>query len=68
MYVNSGTYHPSTMMSTGTFSHQIGLNSTSPAPTGAYMGSALVPNLVFRQNVPVSITATILRKESKSNG
>lgn len=54
MYVNSGSYPPPTMMPTGSFGHQVGPNGTSPAPPGAYMAPALVPNLVFRQNVPVS--------------
>ncbi|KZC05805.1 R3H domain-containing protein 1 [Dufourea novaeangliae] len=53
MYVNSGNYPPPTMVSNGTFSHQVGHNGASPAPPGAYMTPALVPNLVFRQNVPV---------------
>ncbi|XP_016838556.1 cAMP-regulated phosphoprotein 21 isoform X2 [Nasonia vitripennis] len=53
MYVNSGSYPPPTMMPTGSFSHQVGPNGTSPAPPGAYMAPALVPNLVFRQNVPL---------------
>lgn len=54
MYVNSGSYPPPTMVSNGTFGHQVGHNGTSPAPPGTYMTPALVPNLVFRQNVPVS--------------
>ncbi|XP_050593054.1 R3H domain-containing protein 1-like isoform X2 [Bombus affinis] len=53
MYVNSGSYPPPTMVSNGTFGHQVGHNGTSPAPPGTYMTPALVPNLVFRQNVPV---------------
>ena len=56
MYVNSGSYAPpGTMVSAGTFGHQVGPGGASPAPPGAYMTPALVPNLVFRQNVPVSI-------------
>lgn len=52
MYVNSaGSYAPPTMM-TGTFGHQVGPNGTSPS--NAYITPALVPNLAFRQNVPVS--------------
>lgn len=54
MYVNSSSYAPP-VMSGGTFGHhQVTHNGTSPAPPGAYMASTLVPNLVFRQNVPVS--------------
>ncbi|CAL7933211.1 unnamed protein product [Xylocopa violacea] len=53
MYVNSGSYPPPTMVSNGTFGHQVGHNGTSPAPPGTYMTPTLVPNLVFRQNVPV---------------
>ncbi|XP_031773147.1 cAMP-regulated phosphoprotein 21-like isoform X3 [Apis florea] len=53
MYVNSGSYPPPTMVSNGTFGHQVGHNGTSPAPPATYMTPALVPNLVFRQNVPV---------------
>ncbi|XP_076390941.1 uncharacterized protein LOC100881273 isoform X1 [Megachile rotundata] len=53
MYVNSGSYPPPTMVSNGTFGHQVGHNGTSPAPPGTYITPALVPNLVFRQNVPV---------------
>ncbi|XP_032669191.1 R3H domain-containing protein 1-like isoform X4 [Odontomachus brunneus] len=53
MYVNSSSYAPP-VMSGGTFGHhQVAHNGTSPAPPGAYMASTLVPNLVFRQNVPV---------------
>lgn len=55
MYVNSGSYPPPTMVSNGTFGHQVGHNGTSPAPPATYMTPALVPNLVFRQNVPVSL-------------
>lgn len=61
MYVNSGSYAtaPPAMMSTGTFGHHhhhqvAGTgNGTSPAPPGAYMTPAIMPNIVFRQNVPV---------------
>ncbi|XP_066597504.1 R3H domain-containing protein 1 isoform X2 [Prorops nasuta] len=53
MYVNSGNYAPPTMVTAGTLGHQVGPNGTSPAPPGTYMTPALVPNLVFRQNVPV---------------
>lgn len=56
MYVNSGSYAPpGTMVSAGTFGHQVAPNGASPAPPGAYMAPALVPNIVFRQNVPVRI-------------
>ncbi|KAG7210327.1 hypothetical protein KM043_011865 [Ampulex compressa] len=53
MYVNSGSYPPPTMVPGGTFGHQVGHSGTSPAPPGTYMAPALVPNIVFRQNVPV---------------
>ncbi|XP_076293139.1 uncharacterized protein LOC143215156 isoform X3 [Lasioglossum baleicum] len=53
MYVNSGNYAPPTMVSNGTFGHQVGHNGASPAPPGTYMTPALVPNLVIRQNGPV---------------
>ncbi|XP_051172689.1 R3H domain-containing protein 1 isoform X1 [Leptopilina boulardi] len=54
MYVNSGSYAPpGTMVSTGTFGHQVAPSGASPAPPGAYMAPALVPNIVFRQNVPL---------------
>ncbi|XP_033216075.1 R3H domain-containing protein 1 isoform X2 [Belonocnema kinseyi] len=54
MYVNSGSYAPhGTMVSAGTFGHQVGPSGASPAPPGAYMTPTLVPNLVFRQNVPL---------------
>lgn len=54
MYVNSGGYPPPTMMSPGTFS-QMGPNGASPP--GTYMAPTLVPNIVFRQNVPVRYTS-----------
>ncbi|XP_017884862.1 cAMP-regulated phosphoprotein 21 isoform X3 [Ceratina calcarata] len=53
MYINSSSYPPPTIVSNGTFGHQVGHNGTSPAPPATYMTPALVPNLVFRQNVPV---------------
>ncbi|KAL0107091.1 hypothetical protein PUN28_015556 [Cardiocondyla obscurior] len=53
MYVNSSSYAASTMVTGGTFGHQVTHNGTSPAPPSAYMTPTLVPNLVFRQNVPV---------------
>lgn len=53
MYVNSSSYAAPTMVTSGTFGHQVTHNGTSPAPPGAYMAPTLVPNLVFRQNVPV---------------
>lgn len=56
MYVNSGNYPPPTMVSNGTFGHQVGHNGASPAPPGTYMAPTLVPNLVIRQNGPVGIT------------
>ncbi|KAJ8679575.1 hypothetical protein QAD02_015362 [Eretmocerus hayati] len=52
MYVNSGNYPPPTMMPNGTFG-QVGGNGSPPAPPGAYMAPALIPNIVFRQNVPL---------------
>lgn len=55
MYVNSGNFAPPTMVNTGTYGHQVGPSGTSPAPPGAYMTPAIVPNLIFRQNVPVRI-------------
>ncbi|XP_074107336.1 uncharacterized protein LOC141532758 isoform X1 [Cotesia typhae] len=55
MYVNSGTYPPPTMVTAGSYGHQ--LSGTAPAPPGAvYMTPSLLPNLpnlVFRQNVPM---------------
>ncbi|XP_008560142.1 R3H domain-containing protein 1 isoform X1 [Microplitis demolitor] len=53
MYVNSGTYPPPpTMVTAGSYSHQ--LSGTNPAPPGAvYMTPSLLPNIVFRQNVPM---------------
>ncbi|KYN11654.1 R3H domain-containing protein 1 [Trachymyrmex cornetzi] len=53
MYVNSSSYAAPTMVTSGTFGHQVAHNGTSPAPPGAYMAPTLVPNLVFRQNVPI---------------
>lgn len=55
MYVNSSSYAAPAMVTGGTFGHQVTHNGTSPAPPGAYMAPTLVPNLVFRQNVPVRI-------------
>ncbi|XP_020283398.1 cAMP-regulated phosphoprotein 21 isoform X2 [Pseudomyrmex gracilis] len=50
MYVNSSSYAAAqAIVSGGTFGPP---NGTSPAPPGTYM-APLVPNLVFRQNVPV---------------
>lgn len=62
MYVNSGNYPPPSMVSNGTFGHQVGHNGTSPAPPGTYMTPALVPNLVFRQNVPVRLGTIALNR------
>lgn len=59
MYVNSSSYAAPTMVSGGTFGHQVAHNGTSPAPPSAYMAPTLVPNLVFRQNVPVRIWYTV---------
>lgn len=53
MYVNSSSYATPAMVTGGTFGHQVTHNGTSPAPPSAYMTPTLVPNLVFRQNVPV---------------
>ncbi|XP_015602787.1 cAMP-regulated phosphoprotein 21 isoform X2 [Cephus cinctus] len=53
MYVNSGSYAPPAMITAGSFGHQVGPGVTSPSPAGAFMTPALVPNLVFRQNLPV---------------
>jgi len=54
MYVNSSSYAAPAMVTSGTFGHpQVTHNGTSPAPPSAYMAPTLVPNLVFRQNVPV---------------
>lgn len=60
MYVNSSSYAAPAMVTGGTFGHQVTHNGTSPAPPSAYMAPTLVPNLVFRQNVPVvpSVRAT----------
>ncbi|XP_036143756.1 trithorax group protein osa [Monomorium pharaonis] len=60
MYVNSSSYAAPAMVTGGTFGHQVTHNGTSPAPPSAYMTPTLVPNLVFRQNVPVvpSVRAT----------
>lgn len=60
MYVNSSSYATPTMVTSGTFGHQVTHNGTSPAPPGAYMAPTLIPNLVFRQNVPIvpSVRAT----------
>lgn len=55
MYVNSSSYAAPAMVSSGTFG-QVAHNGASPAPSGAYMTPTLVPNLVFRQNVPVRMT------------
>jgi len=54
MYVNSSSYAPPAMMPSATFS-QVTHNAASSAPTSAYMAPTLVPNLVFRQNVSVSV-------------
>ncbi|KAH0547301.1 hypothetical protein KQX54_018538 [Cotesia glomerata] len=60
MYVNSGTYPPPTMVTAGSYGHQ--LSGTAPAPPGAvYMTPSLLPNLpnlVFRQNVPMIRAST----------
>ncbi|XP_034951813.1 protein encore isoform X2 [Chelonus insularis] len=52
MYVNSGTYPPP-MVTTGSFSHQLSSATPAPPPGTVYMTPSLLPNLVFRQNVPM---------------
>jgi len=68
MYVNSSSYATPTMMTSGTFGHQVTHNGTSPAPPGAYMTPTLVPNLVFRQNVPVKMQQQHLYTIDKLSG
>ena len=71
MYVNSGSYAaPPAIVSTTTFGHHnphhphqiagTGSGASPAPPPGAYMTSAIVPNLVFRQNVPVRFSYHLL--------
>ena len=65
VYMNSGSYAaPAAMVSAGTFGHHVGPSGASSTPTGSYMTPALVPNIVFRQNVPVSDIFELLNLSS----
>lgn len=52
MYVNNGTYPAPGVMTSGGFGHQLA-GSGTPGPQATYMAPSMLPNMVFRQNVPM---------------